>query len=153
MSLRDRLAKGTRPRVTYPLRVEDDTAARSELAAATASGDEERITLAREAVDACYEQVAIVALPPAEMEELLGQHPPSDSQRKDGAIFDRVTFVPALLAACVESDVTEDDWREYTSTIGPMTPGEVNALFNTAWDLNYRAPDPWVGKGSEQTPS
>lgn len=153
MSLRDRLAKGTRPRTTYPLRVEDDTAARAELAKAVASGDEDRITLASEAVDACHEQVSIVALPPAEMEDLLGLHPPTEAQRKDGAVFNRVTFVPALLAVCVDSDVTLEDWREYTTTIGPMTPGEVNALFNTAWDLNYRTPDPWVGKGSEQTPS
>lgn len=153
MSLRDRLAKGTRPRTTYPLRVEDNTAARAELAAATASGDDDRVTLARDALDACYEQVGIVALAPAEMEDLLELHPPPEEQRKKGAIFNRVTFVPALLAACVESDVTEDDWREYTTTTGPLTPGEVTDLFNTVWDLNYRGPDPWVGKGSTQTPS
>lgn len=147
MGLRDRLARGARPQVTHPLRVEDDTAARAELAAATASGDEERITLAREAVAACYEDVVIVALPPADMEALIGQHPPTQEQRSRNGIFNPATFVPALLAACVESDVTEDDWREYTSTAGPMTAGEVTALFNAAWDLNYRIPDPDLGKG------
>lgn len=144
MSLKDRLATRKRPTITYALRIDDDTIARSELVAAQAVGDEGRIVAAREAVEACYEQVVITALPPTELEELLEAHPPppADQGKK---MFNPATFVPALLAACVNSDVTEEDWAEYV-TAGAMTTGEVSAIFNAAWELNYRVPDPSLPK-------
>lgn len=144
MSLKARLAQSELPTTTHKLRVAKDTAARRELVDACATGDTERIDAAQRAVDACYEQLTITALPPVDMEALLEAHPPVDREHK--TMFNPVTFVPALLAACVDSDVTEEDWAEYT-TKGPMTPGEVNELFRVVWDLNYRAPDPAVPKG------
>lgn len=146
MSLRDRLAVRARPTTTYGLRVDDDTTARAELVAAQADGDAERVAAARAAVHACYEQLLIRALPPTDMEALLEAHPPTKTQRDRGAVFDPVTFVPALLTACVESDITVDDWSDYT-TKGPLTQGETTALFTAVWELNYRAPDPDLPKG------
>lgn len=148
MGLKDRLATRKRPTATYLLRIEDDTVARSELEAAETDGDESRIVAARLAVEACYEQLTIIALSPNAMEELREAHPPTDEQRKKhGALFNPTTFIPAFFAACIDSDVTEEDWAEYTST-GSMTSGEVNDLVNKAWDLHYAvAPGPDLPKG------
>lgn len=144
MGLKDRLATRQRPSAPYQLRIDDDAVARAELAAARDAGDESRIVAAQEAVESCYEQVRITALPPSEMEALLAAHPAPESAKVQ-KIFNPATFVPALLAACVESDVTEEDWSVYVTT-GAMTIGEVGALFDAVWNLNYRAPDPSIPK-------
>lgn len=150
MSLRDRLRARSRPTATFDLRVEDDTAARAELAAAVAEGgDPERVDAAQDAVDACYETLQLTALPPADMEALIAAHPATDGS---GGQWDPATFVPALLASCVDSDVTEDEWGEYVSK-GPMSVGEVRDLFDKAIAVNYRGPDPRVPKGSTPTRS
>jgi hypothetical protein len=159
MGLKDRLAARKRPSTPYSLRIDDDAAARAELAAAQAAGDDKRAAKAREAIEACYEQVTIVALPPGpkpnpqpddpmDLETLRAAHLPTHEQRaksKD-VLFNPQTFVPALLAVCVESDVTEAEWAEYV-TSGAMTTGEVSALFNLAWEINYRIPDPAIPLG------
>lgn len=142
MGLRDRLRERARPTAAFSLRVDDDTAALAELTAAREADDDEGIAAAQAAVDACYEQLRLMALPPADMEALIAAHP---AVEKD-ASWNPATFVPALLAACVESDVTEEDWVEYT-TKGPMTSGEVTALFDAIMILNYRTSSD-LGKGS-----
>ncbi|MGH8010250.1 MAG: hypothetical protein ACREQ3_24920 [Candidatus Binatia bacterium] len=151
-SLRDRLGRRARPQVTYSLRVEDTTAAQAAVAAAQESGDDNLIQAAQTTLSGCYEILVITALPPQEVEELLGRHPPADPAKKNDWPFNEATFVPALLAACIDSDVTEEDWVEYT-TKGPMSRGEVMALFDAVWSVNYRAQDPSVPLGSTQTPN
>lgn len=153
MGLKDKLAKASRATVTAQLRVGNVTAAQATLAAAQADGDPDRVKAATAAVGACYEPVVLTALHPAQMETLLGKHPPTDEQRerskreqKTQPMFNPDTFVPALLAASIESDMTEDDWAEYTTT-GAMTAGEVADLFSKAWELNYRVPDVDLKKG------
>lgn len=147
MGLKDKLAKASRATVTAQLRIGNVTAAQAALTAAQADGDPDRIKAATAAVGACYEPVVLTALHPAQMETLLGKHPPTDEQReRTKSVFNLDTFVPALLAASIESDMTEDDWAEYTST-GAMTAGEVADLFSKAWELNYRVPDVDLKKG------
>lgn len=144
MSLRERLAQRKPPSVVVRLRVEDDTAARAELVSAQAGGDGPRIQAAQDAVDACYEPLVITALPPAEWEALVDAHPPTEEQKKRGNTwFNPVTFYPALLAACVEGDETEDDWADFT-TKGSLSLGESNALITAALEVNQRSPDPGV---------
>lgn len=145
MGLKDRLSARRRPTATYSLRIDDDTTARAELGAARAAGDETRIVAAQQAIEACYEQVTLTALPPADLETLIAEHPAPEELRGK-SVFNPATFIPALLAACVDSDVTEADWAEYI-TAGAMTFGEVTDLYNTVWELNYRVPDPSVPKG------
>jgi hypothetical protein len=146
MGLKDRLATRKRPSTTYSLRIDSDDAARAELSAAQAADDEERIAAARAAVEACYEQLTITALPPVELEALLAAHPPVEKDRGK-KIFDPRTFIPALFAACIKSDITtEEEWAEYTTT-GAMTAGEVNELFDKAWEINYRVPSADLPKG------
>lgn len=150
MRIGDRLA--SRPPVTapYQLRVADDRAARAELATARAEGDETRIAAALAAVEACYEEVTITALAPEVMEALQGQHPPTEEQRDRNALYNSVTFPPALIAACVDTDDTEQEWDEYTKK-GPLTLGEALDLFYACWDINHRTPDPWLPKDWTRT--
>lgn len=149
MSLRERMRAKAPAATTHSLRIEDDTVARAELAAAQTDGGPERIREAREAVNACYEELQITALAPDDMEALISQHPPLDGQQ---TLWNPATFVPALLAACIGGDATEDDWRSWTTT-GPMSTGETNALFDKVYGVNYRTTGPILGKGSTGTPS
>lgn len=149
MSLRDRLRARSRPTATHDLRVEDDTAARNELAAALQDGAPERIEAAQTALQTCYETLHLTALPPADMEALIAAHPaPGGSD----SAWNPATFIPALLVACVGGDATEDDWAEWT-TKGPLSVGESRDLLNAVLAVNYRTPDLSVGKGSPPTRS
>jgi hypothetical protein len=144
MSIRERLAARTRPRATFMLRVDDDTMVRAELTAAHATGDSERIATSTASLEACYEALIITALPPRDLERLLADHPPADAG--SNVQFDAQTFIPAVLAACIDGDETADDWAEYIKA-GSLTTGELNALFSAVWELNYRIPDTNIKKG------
>lgn len=146
MALRASLAQRQLPTSTFLLRVFDDRRARAELAAAQVDGDAQRVAEAEQAVQACYEQLAITALPPAEWEALLAAHPATEQQRKDGAWCNNTTFLPALLAACIEGDETEADWADLI-TKGAITQGEVTALSVAVHNINLRSPDPLLPKG------
>lgn len=149
MSLRERMRAKAPATTTHSLRIEDDTVARAELTAAHADGGPERIREAREAVNACYEELQITALAPDDLEALIAEHPPADPQKN---LWNPVTFIPALLAACIEGDATVEDWTEWTTT-GPMTAGETNTLFDKVYGVNYRTTGPILGKDSTGTPS
>jgi hypothetical protein len=149
MSLRDRLAAAQRRTDTHRLRVEDDAAARAELAAASAADDEDRVAAAQAALDACYETLHLAAMPPADWDALIDAHPAKDGK----GWCELVTFLPAALVECVQGeDVTESDWAEWI-TKGAMSPGEVMALFDAVVILHGRTPDPELGKGSTPTRS
>lgn len=150
--MQQREAEGL-PTDTHPLRFHNDKPARAELAAAVQSGDEARITAAKAALEACYVEVTIQALEPDALEKLIGKHPPTEAQEKRGGVYNPDTFPAALLAACLlDSDITEEDWLEYLNK-GPLSAGEGTALFNKAWAVNYRAPDPWIPKEWTETRS
>ena len=152
MALRERLANRKRPTATFALRIEDDTAARVALVAAQDSKDPEAITAAQAAVDACYEVLHLTALSPADWEELVAQHPPTEQQKKADKWCNMDTFVPALLAACVAGEESEDEWADYL-TKGSLTFGEAAALTTAVFQLNQRIPDSWYPKGSTMTRS
>ena len=149
MCLKARLGKAQPRTATHRLRVEDDAAARAELAAAQASGDQDRISTAQAALDACYETLTFKAMAAEEWDDLITGHPPTDSQRSRGGWINPLTLLPPALAACVQdSDVAEEDWREYLAPGGPIGPGEAMALFEDLAALHDRAPDlDSLGKG------
>lgn len=164
MSLRDRLRQRQLPHTTVSLRVdfspEADLAEQElrnallELSVAQANGQDvtevdTRVVAAQAAVDRCFEQLTVNALPPADMEALVAAHPPTPAQRQQdpSVAWNETTFRPAILAACVQGDLTEDDWAELI-TKGVFTLGEVKALVNAVMVVNDRSPDVLVGKGS-----
>lgn len=172
MSLRDTLRARGLPHVTVHIRAVPSAqlaAAEAELAAAAAAlADAEarrtvstalrrRVEAAQAAVDNCYTILTVRALPPAEMETLLSEHPATDQQHDQGVPFNRASFVPALLARCVFDDpdatepaLTEQEWAEEFAK-GSGSLGEIGALFSACWQVNDRTPDPYIPKGSTRT--
>lgn len=141
-----RLAGAARRTATHQLRVEDDAAARAELAAALESGDEERITAARQALSACYEALKLTAMPAEDWDDLVTAHPPPE-KLKDRAWCDVGTFLPAALAVCADTeDITEADWADHVNK-GAMNPGEARALLDDMVALHDRSPSPEIPKG------
>lgn len=170
VGLRDTLRARGLPHVTVPIRAVSSAqlaAAEIELASASAAfADAEarrtlstalrrRVEAAQAAIDDCYTPLIVRALPPAEMEALLAEHPAADEQH--GVPFHRATFVPALLARCVFDDpeatepaMTEPEWAEEFAK-GSGSLGELGALFSACWQVNDRSPDPRLPKGSTPT--
>jgi hypothetical protein len=102
------------------------------------------------AVDAYepYCLVLYVRVIPADLyEQIELEHPPSPDQAARGYQWDPATFAPALLEACVDGDMTADDWAEMRRVGGRVATGEINALINLCLAVNDRTPDPYLGKG------
>lgn len=129
--------------------------ARVELRAAQLKGDGQvpeavqgRVDEAQAAVDAYYLTLHIEAMAPADLEALVKAHPPTAEQL--AADKDRVwnpdTFPAAVLAESVAGDMSEEDWRTFLRG-GPVSQGEVAALWTAAMRVNDRAPDVRTGKG------
>lgn len=174
MGLREVFQTRGLPQATYPLRAVssqelDDAEQRLSAArAALAQAEAERkvSTALRQAVDdaigtvrGCYQHLTVRALPPAEMEAVVGEHPPTDEQREHGDPFNRLTLVPVLLGRCVfdtpdatEPALSEDEWAQQVAK-GSTSLGEVAGLFNAVWQINDRTPDVSVPKGSSSTRS
>lgn len=164
MSLRERLAAKQRGSLVYRLAVEDPWPAERRVAEAEAalgsaqyehpdSPEHEAIVAAREKVaeakaerDACFEQITMRAIDPDEFEALLALHKPSPEQRDrdPDAEYNPETITAPLLAATVESDLSEADWKGF---LGRCSTGERNSLRLTAIGVNLRVPDPSATKG------
>lgn len=176
MGLRETLKQRGLPLTTFPFRAvpSDELAAaeaaldeatrdlrRAETTKAVTTALRRRVDDAAEQVQACFQVLTVRAMPPADLEALIAAHPATDAQRdKDpDAVWNRDTFVPALLAACVFDDpagdepaLTEAEWA-IAVTKGASSLGEVAALFNACWQVNDRAPDVRLPKGSTPTRS
>jgi hypothetical protein len=171
MGLRDRLRERQAPSATVALRIDASPASferdhQLELVEARIKDAEKRrdseavaalsaeLEEAQAAVDACYEYLTVKAIPASEMEALIGAHPATREQLEvdPRVTFNRLTFFPALLAACVESTETEEDWAQIIQS-GELVLGEINTLVNVAMELNDRSPSVTLGKGSTPTRS
>lgn len=172
MGLRETLATRGLPVAEYPLRAvpsrqladaeERLTRARFELATAEAArtvstGHRTRVEQAEAAYRACFSWLTLRALPPAEMETLVAEHPPQDEDSARGEPFHRASLMPALLAACVYDDpdatepaLTVAEWGEQVAK-GSGSAGEIAGLFQAVWHLNDRTPDVNIPKGLPPT--
>lgn len=170
MGLRERLGKRQPPTATVALRINPSSSEADDAKEALRQAEEllrlaegarhhERLPELRTAVeaaqarvDAAFEYVTLKALSAPEFEALLSAHPPRPDQRSEGLSWNRDTFFPAILAACVEGPETEQDWAEMLRD-GTFVMGEFSALISTAMQLNDRSPDVSLGKGSTTTHS
>jgi hypothetical protein len=160
MSLKDRLAKRQRAQATYRLQITDPAEARGKLQAAEraarrASGDKQKtadkkVKTAQRVLEACYEEIVLTALLADDYEALIEAHRPeakeiAEAQAKKEAppVWNTATFRPALLAECVNDDMTADDWRD---ALNNMSSGERQELFVEAVRINEqsRSVDPMV---------
>lgn len=165
MSLRERLQQRARPRVVWPLRIEDSSRvmglqdaveqAEQELRIATVAfsdGSAElaaaraRVEAARAALVPCYEPVELVALAPPEFEKLAAEHPPGSGEEAWAKTFPR-----ALFLACAPTELSTEEWEAVLD--GELTQGEKIELLNTCLALNMRVPDPALPKGWTTMPS
>lgn len=107
------------------------------------------VDTARAAVQACYEQIQLTALPPTEYEALRALHPGPAGERESVATE---TFRPALLAACAAGDMTEQDWAAFFAD--NVSAGEGQELYVAALMVNESpsALDVSLGKGWNLTP-
>jgi len=97
---------------------------------------------ANAALAACYEPVVVRALPPAEFEALVAQHPPRDGKDEP---YNPETFNPELFLACVQGDYTREEWE--TEIIPQLSKGEQLGLITAAVGLNGRMTDGVIPKG------
>lgn len=172
MGLRETFRARGLPHVTVPIRAvpsQQIAAAEAELRAAAIALSEAdsrhavttamraRVEAAEAALDACFTVLVVRAIPPADMEALIAEHPSTDAD--DAVPFSRKTFVPALLARCVfdstdaeKPAMSEAEWIDEVSA-GSSSLGEVGALFTACWQINDRTPDARIPKGSTPTTS
>lgn len=158
--LRERLLARERPTTTVPLRVEDDTDARRRLADAEQALAEiqDRATspgaqavrkarqardAAQQAVDDCYIDVTVQALPPADFEALIAAHPPepaADGEASDDA-WNPDTFPRPCFLACVAptDDMSAEDWAQVFDN--NLSAAEQTMLCNAAIMINVRRLD------------
>lgn len=162
--LRDRLLQRERPVAFYKCRVapvEETLAAEEALAAADTAvrralaSDQTAVQKAKKALaaaqkkrDACYEQLRLQALPPAEFEALADAYPdaPDDADDKT-KIAANEAYLHAVFLASVQGDLTEQEWTTFVRT--NLSTGERNDLYNLGIAINgrVRALDPSVPKG------
>jgi hypothetical protein len=172
MGLRETLASRGLPVAEYPMRAVPSrelaeaeaelSLARADLATAERSrtvstAQRRRVEEAEAAHRACFSWLTLRALPPAEMEALVGQHAPNAEDETRKLPFHQATLLPALLAMCVydgpdepEPALTEAEWAAQVAK-GSGSLGEIGGLFAAVWQVNDRTPDGSIPKGLTRT--
>ena len=85
---------------------------------------------------------------------LVGMHPPTTEQKKDGSTYNPDSFGPALIAACALSPhMTPNEAKDLWES-EEWSRGEVMELFVAAVEVCSRGLDvPFTETGSDTTPS
>lgn len=170
MSLKEDLSERQLPSVPYSVQKHDPSKAEEALAQAErmlrqaeVKGDKDEIrrrktavTRARNQVKACFTIFELRAIEPDDYEDLICEHPPTPeqiakagqdpSQRPE---WNDATFYPALLARCVDDDMTAEDWAAFLKK--RLSRGERRQFEYTlvAINENVRLPEAMVlPKGS-----
>lgn len=170
VSLKDDLSERQLPSVPYSVQKTDPSKAESTLAQAAkmlrqaeVKGDKDEIrkrnaavARAENRVKACFTIFELHAIEPDEYEDLICEHPPTPEQIAEAGAdpsqrpeWNEATFYPALLARCVDGDMTADDWAEFLAK--RLSRGERRQLEYTlvAINENVRLPEAMVlPKGS-----
>lgn len=158
--LRDRLLARPRAWASYPVRIDDDTAARAAVEQArqtlaliqmqsqlTEDGEavaaaQQAVATAEELLRGCYEQVVLRALPPKRWEDLVGKHPLRPGSTDE--VWNTETFPRAAFVACVEGDLTSAEWDQVLDEV--LSQAERVRLCNAAIAVNVRVPDQTLPK-------
>ncbi|GHJ28579.1 hypothetical protein TPA0910_30120 [Streptomyces hygroscopicus subsp. sporocinereus] len=88
------------------------------------------------ALDAASEFLTFRALPRPVLEELIAQHPPTEQQAEEGAIFNADTFPAALVAAASVDGMSREEAEELLN--GWSAP-DANALWDAAWQVQQES--------------
>ena len=162
MGLRERLRNRPRPGVPVRLQVDDPREAERHLEEAliglrlaqTRGADEQAVDglragveAARVAVETCFEEVRVTAMPPEDLEALIGAHPPREDGEDES--WNRDTFPRALLLECLPDDMTADEWQAWLRV--HCSDGEIAVFEAAALRINVRAPEGTLPKGWTQS--
>ncbi|MGW0542328.1 hypothetical protein ACWD0D_18715 [Streptomyces griseoincarnatus] len=107
-----------------------------ELAASQYADAESARDQALAALDAASEFLTFRALPRPVLEELISEHPPTEQQAEDGAIFNADTFPAALVSAASVDGMSRDEAEELLN--GWSAP-DANALWDAAWQIQQES--------------
>lgn len=91
---------------------------------------------ARTALDAASDFLTFRALPRPVLEELIAQHPPTEKQTEEGAIFNPDTFPAALVSAASADGMSREEAEELLN--GWSAP-DANALWDAAWQVQQES--------------
>ncbi|MFI1163252.1 hypothetical protein ACH4UM_06490 [Streptomyces sp. NPDC020801] len=91
---------------------------------------------ALKALDGASEFLTFRALPRPVLEELIAQHPPTEQQAGEGAIFNADTFPAALVAAASVDGMSRGEAEELLN--GWSAP-DANALWDAAWQIQQES--------------
>ncbi|ORT54302.1 hypothetical protein BKD26_35900 [Streptomyces sp. CB03238] len=109
----------------------DDESAQQRAAEAEAAAKQARAEL-----DAASEFLTFRALPRPVLEELISEHPPTEQQAEEGAIFNADTFPAALVAAASVDGMSREEAEELLN--GWSAP-DANALWDAAWQIQQES--------------
>ncbi|WP_406722901.1 hypothetical protein OG968_24200 [Streptomyces althioticus] len=87
-------------------------------------------------LDAASEFLTFRALPRPVLEELIGEHPPTEQQAEEGAIFNADTFPAALVAAASVDGMCRQEAEELLN--GWSAP-DAHALWDAAWQIQQES--------------
>lgn len=166
-TLRERLLARERPSHRVALQMQDPTAAIRETALAEDAwrtchlmqdGPDREAAIRKakreldktaKAVNDCYEQVTVRALPPEDFERLVAAYPPREAkdlkagEEPDEAWNDK-TFPRALFLACVDGELSREEWEKFID--GQCSQAERGQLFLAAQVVNVRMPSVAIPK-------
>lgn len=108
-----------------------DELAERQAADADAARDE-----AGTALDAASEFLTFRALPRPVLEDLISEHPPTEKQTDEGAIFNADTFPAALVSAASVDGMSGEEAEELLT--GWSAP-DANALWEAAWQVQQES--------------
>ncbi|MFD8379111.1 hypothetical protein ACFV2X_11325 [Streptomyces sp. NPDC059679] len=91
---------------------------------------------AKAALDAASDFLTFRALPRPVLEELIAQHPPTEQQNKEGAVFNPDTFPAALVAAASVDGMSREEAEELLNT---WSAPDANALWDAAWQVQQES--------------
>ncbi|MFJ9356995.1 hypothetical protein [Streptomyces mirabilis] len=88
------------------------------------------------ALDAASEFLTFRALPRPVLEELIAEHPPTEQQAEEGAIFNADTFPAALVSAASVDGMSREEAEEL---LGGWSAPDANALWDAAWQIQQES--------------
>ncbi|WP_407286424.1 hypothetical protein [Streptomyces sp. BP-8] len=109
----------------------DDEAAAQRAVQAEAAAEQARAEL-----DDASEVLTFLALPREVFEELIAQHPPTETQAEEGAAFNPDTFPAALVSAASFDGMSREEAEELLNS---WSAPEANELWEAAWQVQQKS--------------
>ncbi|MFE0190727.1 hypothetical protein [Streptomyces sp. NPDC058989] len=101
-----------------------------------AADAEEANQAASAALDNASDFLTFRALPRPVLEDLIAEHPPTEKQSEEGAVFNPDTFPAALISAASLDGMSREEAEELLNT---WSAPDANALWEAAWQVQQES--------------